>query len=74
MTTSLSQGSATIYQFPTGGRAGLGGRRPDEAAGGVGTVRVNEALCSECWYHEAAIQEAKSKPTNPQPTHSKPVC
>ncbi|WJR75240.1 DUF2735 domain-containing protein [Bradyrhizobium sp. NP1] len=71
MATSLNQGSAKIYQFPAGGRAGLGGRRYEEA-GGVGTTRVNEALCSDSWYHEAAIQEAKSQPT-PKPTNSKPV-
>ena len=30
MTTSLNQESAKIYQFPTGGRAALGGRRYGE--------------------------------------------
>jgi hypothetical protein len=64
MRTILNQGSAKIYQFPAGGRAGLDGRRYDDvkAAGGIATPRVNEAVCSESWYHEAAIQEANSKP------------
>jgi hypothetical protein len=64
MNTSLNQGSATIYQFPAGGRAALGGRRYDEvkSADTPGNHLVNEAACSESWYHEAAIQEAKSKP------------
>jgi hypothetical protein len=64
MNTSFNQGSAKIYQFPAGGRAALGGRRYDEVqlAGALGDYRLNEAACSESWYHEAAIQEAKSKP------------
>jgi hypothetical protein len=66
MNTSLNQGSAKIYQFPAGGRAALGGRRYDEvkSAGTLGNYRLNEAACSDSWYHEAAIQEAKSKPTS----------
>jgi hypothetical protein len=63
MNTSLNQGSAKIYQFPAGGRAALGGRRYDEVkSAGTPGHPVNEAACSESWYHEAAIQEAKSKP------------
>jgi len=66
MNTSFNQGSAKIYQFPAGGRAALGGRRSDEVqpAGTLGNYRINEAVCSESWYHEAAIQEAKSKSTS----------
>ena len=66
MNTSLSHGSAKIYQFPAGGRAALGGRRYDEvnSAGELGHYRINEAACSESWYHEAAIEEARSKPTS----------
>jgi Protein of unknown function (DUF2735) len=73
MNTSLNQGSAKIYQFPAGGRAALGGRRYDEvkSAGTVGNYLINEAACSESWYHEAAIQEANSKPAS-KPT-SKPI-
>ena len=64
MNRSLNQGPAKIYQFPAGGRAALSERRYDEAASvGTGNYRFSEALCSESWYHEAAIQEAKSKPT-----------
>ena len=66
MNTSLNQGSAKIYQFPAGGRAALGGRRHDEAksASAPGNHLVDGAACSESWYHEAAIQEAKSKPSS----------
>ena len=53
-----NQESAKIYQFPAGGRADLGGRHYSEAK--VATApRLNEALCSESWYHQAAIEEAK---------------
>jgi hypothetical protein len=69
MNPSLNQGSAKIYQFPAGGRAALGGRRYDEvkSAGTVGNYHLNEALSCDSWYHEAAIQEANTKPT-PKPT------
>jgi hypothetical protein len=61
MNTSVNQGSATIYQFPAGGRAALGGRRYDEikSAAEPASPRVNEAACSSSWYHEAAIQDSK---------------
>ena len=61
MNSSLNHGSATIYQFPPGGRAALGGRPYDETkpATDQGSPPVNEAACSGSWYHEAAIQESK---------------
>jgi hypothetical protein len=63
MNSSLNHGSATIYQFPAGGRAALGGRRYDETkptTEPAGSSRVDEAACSSSsWYHEAAIQESK---------------
>ena len=59
LNTDSRGGSAKIYQFPTGGRAALGGRRYDEATANVATApRVNEALCSDSWYHQAAIEES----------------
>lgn len=51
-----SQGSAKIYQFPAGGRASLGGRRYGDANI---APRATEALCSDSWYHQAAIEESK---------------
>jgi hypothetical protein len=53
-----SQGSAKIFQFPAGGRAALGGRRYGNADL-ASAPRVNEALCSDSWYHQAAIEESK---------------
>ena len=60
MNTSPDQGSARIYQFPAGGRAALGGKRREEIKPATDQVseRVNEAACSDSWYHEAAIREA----------------
>jgi Protein of unknown function (DUF2735) len=67
MSTSLNQGSATIYQFPAGGRAALGGRRYGETKSAVNqnTPLVNETMCSGSWYHEEAIHDANPsfKPT-----------
>jgi len=60
LNTGSSKGSATIYQFPTGGRAALGGKRYGDAKADLAaTPRVNEALCSDSWYHQAAIEESK---------------
>jgi len=59
MNTNLGQGSARIYQFPPGGRAALGGRRYEQARpiNDLASAGVNEAACSESWYHEEAIRE-----------------
>jgi hypothetical protein len=60
MSTALNEGSAKIYQFPVGGRAALGGRSLRETkAIDQDTPRVNEALCSDSWYHEEAIRESQ---------------
>jgi hypothetical protein len=60
MATPLNQGSAKIYQFPAGGRAALGVRRYSENKPvDQYTPRVNEAFCSDGWYHEEAIRESQ---------------
>jgi len=60
MTTNSVRSSATIYQFPAGGRRALGQHR-DEAtiAHDVTPPRVSGEAIGGAWYHEAAIQEAK---------------
>ncbi len=64
MSSTSDRGSAKIYQFPSGGRDALDGRRHGDSrllpADQVPAL-VNEALCSGSWYHEAAIEEAKPK-------------
>ena len=65
MSTNQKQESARIYQFPAGGRDALGRRHREEFSSnsvtGPGFERVNEAACSDSWYHEAAIQEAAER-------------
>ncbi|WP_028346389.1 DUF2735 domain-containing protein [Bradyrhizobium murdochi] len=63
MNPSLNHGSATIYQFPTGGRAALGGRRYGETKAVTEFVAqpVNLADCCDSWYHAAAIEDAKTE-------------
>jgi Protein of unknown function (DUF2735) len=60
MNTGVNQGSARIYQFPTGGRAALGGRRYDEAKTELAAVPANYADCCDSWYHAAAIEDEKN--------------
>ena len=60
MNTGLNQGSARIYQFPTGGRAALGGRRYGETKTEFAAPPVNLADCSGSWYHAAAIEDEKN--------------
>ena len=60
MKSSLSDGSAKIYQFPVGGRAALLGSRYGETSSQI-TPQVNETICSGSWYHEEAIQESRSE-------------
>ncbi|MEN3348088.1 MAG: hypothetical protein V7632_1723 [Bradyrhizobium sp.] len=60
ITTGQIQGSAKIYQFPAGGRAALGGRRYGEARSALElAAQVETSICSESWYHQAAIDDAK---------------
>ena len=60
LNASSGQETATIYQFPTGGRAALGGRPYGDAKADLASApRINEALCSDSWYHQAAIEESK---------------
>jgi hypothetical protein len=63
MSSTLSHGSAKIYQFPAGGRAAFGPRRLEETKTAAdlvspGSLRVGEVACGDGWYHEAAIQES----------------
>ena len=61
MKSSLSYGSAKIYQFPVGGRAALGGRGETRSSIERNTPRVNETICSGSWYHEEAIRESRQE-------------
>jgi hypothetical protein len=58
MNNSLNQVSARIYRFSLEGRAPLVGRRYGEIGQPKDSSIANEGLCSDSWYHEAAIQKA----------------
>jgi len=57
MNTSTHTQSATILQFPAGGRRGLAANRAQAEAAEAMAQRVSDAV-SGAWYHEAAIREA----------------
>ena len=61
MNTGLNHGSAKIYEFPAGGRSATDRRRYEDirSASDLASSRVSEVACSDAWYHEAAIQQAK---------------
>ena len=60
MTANSFQGSAKIYQFPAGGRAGLSGHRHQaKPAEDLAAVRVPRVSSGSAWYHEEAIREAE---------------
>jgi hypothetical protein len=63
MNNGLSHGSATIYQFPVGGRAALAGRRYGETRlpADHASLPSNVSICSDSWYHQDAVDEAKPK-------------
>jgi len=63
MNNGLSHGSATIYQFPVGGRAALAGRRYGETRlpADHALLPANASICSDSWYHQDAVDDAKPK-------------
>jgi hypothetical protein len=59
MTASLNHGSATIYQFPVGGRGALSGHREQSRPAEVAPTLVADVV-SGSWYHDAAIRESEA--------------
>jgi Protein of unknown function (DUF2735) len=60
MTTNQSRPSATIYQFPVGGRRAVTPRHDDATpAPELSVSNVAAAALGSAWYHDAAIQESK---------------
>lgn len=58
MNTNVNGGSATIYQFPAGGRDALNSRRAVETRSQI----VSEATYGS-WYHDEAIRESQRAKT-----------
>jgi hypothetical protein len=56
MTEDINRPSARVYQFPAGGRAGLGGRR-DTVAPAEKFAAPRVTSVSGAWYHDEAIEE-----------------
>ena len=65
MTANSNRGSAKIYQFPAGGRAGFVGRgdaaRPVEE---FAASRVARVASGSAWYHEEAVRSTERAPKN----------
>ena len=60
MTANSNRGSAKIYQFTAGGRAGFGSRgdaaRPVEE---FAASRVARVASGSAWYHEEAVRSTE---------------
>ena len=67
MTTSMQRDPAKIYQFPAGGRAS----RNRASARGLPQMtapKLAEVEYGNCWYHDAAVEEAEHTTTLARPT------
>jgi hypothetical protein len=58
MTTSISRGSAQIYEFPPRGRFALNGRDESQPRADLESQPLVKVASGSGWYHDAAIQEA----------------
>ena len=58
MNVSPIGGSAKIYEFPRGGRAGLSARREsDRFEANLAAFRAVPVAAGGSWYHEEAIKQ-----------------
>lgn len=58
MMTSISRGSAQIYEFPPRGRFALRGRDQSQPMTNLESQSLVKVVAGSGWYHEAAIEEA----------------
>jgi hypothetical protein len=58
MTTSISRGSAQIYEFPPRGRFALKSRDESQLRTNLESQPLVKVAAGSGWYHEAAIEEA----------------
>jgi hypothetical protein len=61
MTTSISRGSARIYEFPPRGRFALNGREASQLRANLEPQPLVKVASGSGWYHDAAIQEAEPR-------------
>ena len=64
MTTNHHRESATIYQFPVGGRAGYRRHDSAKAASHLTHVAFDDIVVGGSWYHEEAVREAEQPRKN----------
>lgn len=65
MTANAIGGTAKIYQFPKGGRAGLSSDRYETNLGETFAMpRIATIACGGASYHEAAIREEERSRDN----------
>jgi hypothetical protein len=60
MNTSLNHGSATIYQFPAGGRDALRSHRDTQQPADAASTQISEIGYGDAWYHLDAIQSDRA--------------
>ncbi|MEW6767653.1 MAG: DUF2735 domain-containing protein [Pseudomonadota bacterium] len=65
MNTNLIGGSATIYQFPAGGRDAVNARKYPAM---VSDSQVATAAAYDSWYHDEAIRDSQRVKTAIVPT------
>jgi hypothetical protein len=58
MTTSISRGSAQIYEFPPRGRFAPKSRDESQVRTNLEAQPLVKVAAGSGWYHEAAIEEA----------------
>lgn len=59
MTAEIQTRSATIYQFPVGGRAGLLRHKPESKSSPDRSTFAAGIVVGSSWYHDEAIQDAE---------------
>ena len=70
MATSFERQTATVLQFPVGGRAGWQGKTPSRIQTASAPETAPSAALSDLafggsWYHEVALHEDDKKPGRP---------
>ena len=61
MTTSISRGSAQIYEFPLRGRFALNFQSESQTRTKLESQPLVKVAAGSGWYHDAAIQEAEPR-------------
>ena len=60
MTTTMQRETATIYEFPAGGRTSRNTRSTSKPAAHPPPPKLVKAEYGRGWYHDAAVEEEQS--------------